>query len=37
MLVLVLGKLEVPVDIAAAESQVQSAGVGIVCDREKHL
>jgi hypothetical protein len=33
----IFGKLEVLIDIAATESQVQNAGVGIVCDREKHL
>src|SRR5690348_5526751 len=37
LLVIVVRKSEVSVDIAATESQVQSALVGVVCHREKHL
>jgi len=37
VLVIVIGELEVSIDVSAAETQVQDAQFGIVCDREKHL
>jgi hypothetical protein len=37
LLVIVLGELEVSIDIAATEAQIQDALLCIVCGREKHL